>query len=277
MTKEIIIYTDESIKKGAKYSNFYGGALVRSEHIDYVRSELEKVKTTQNLYNEVKWSRVTEQYLSKYIALTDTFFSFIEQDMVKLRLMFTDNRYAPINLTDYQREQGYFLLYYQFIKHAFGLQYIEPSAESIRLRIYLDKVPDHRDKVSQFRSFLLGLNDTPGFRRAKIVLQEDRIAEIESDQHVILQCLDIVMGSMQFRLNDLHLSKPAGARQRGKRTIAKEKLYKSINQHIRTIYPHFNIGLTTGRQGGRVNYWLHSYRHWIFVPTNSEYTNEEEE
>ncbi len=276
MTKELIIYTDESVKTGFHYSNFYGGALVRSEHIDLIRTTLEQVKSEQNLYNEVKWARVTEQYLPKYEALINQFFSFVKQDQIKVRIMFTDNRRVPLRLTSYQREHGYFLLYYQFIKHAFGLQYIEPRPEPRNLRIYLDKVPDHRDKVAQFRSFLVGLNKTPEFRRANITLHEDQIAEIDSEHHVILQCLDIVMGAMQFRLNDLHLVKPEGAKQRGKRTIAKEKLYKLINRHIREIYPHFNIGLTTGKQGGRLHYWLHPYRHWVFVPTQSDYVIEEE-
>ena len=38
---------------------------------------------------------------------------------------------------------------------------------------------------------------------------------------------------MAFRLNDKHKIKPPGQRTRGKRTIAKERLYKHISQRIR--------------------------------------------
>lgn len=73
---------------------------------------------------------------------------------------------------------------------------------------------------------------------------------------------------MQFRLNDKHKRKPKGKWRRGKRTIAKEKLYKLINKRIRKIYSNFNIGITTGIDGDRRNYWNHPYRHWLFIPSN---------
>ena len=39
-----------------------------------------------------------------------------------------------------------------------------------------------------------------------------------------MQCLDIVLGAMAFRLNDMHKEKRPDTNRRGKRTIAKEKL-----------------------------------------------------
>ena len=74
----------------------------------------------------------------------------------------------------------------------------------------------------------------------------DQIAEVDSHEHSILQAVDVVLGSMQFRLNDFHRAKPPGQARRGKKTIAKEKLYKRISQRIRSIYPNFNIGISTG-------------------------------
>ncbi|BCJ87503.1 hypothetical protein skT53_24880 [Effusibacillus dendaii] len=52
----------------------------------------------------------------------------------------------------------------------------------------------------------------------------------------------------------------------GKRTIAKEKLYKHINKRIREIYPNFNIGISAGTKNIH-DRWLHPYRHWLFVPS----------
>ena len=82
-----------------------------------------------------------------------------------------------------------------------------------------------------------------------------------------LQCLDVVLGSMAFRLNDKHKMKPPGKHRRGKRTTAKEKLYKFIHRRNCEIYPHFNIGDTTGRAGDWSNLWKHPYRHWKFIPS----------
>lgn len=73
---------------------------------------------------------------------------------------------------------------------------------------------------------------------------------------------------MSFRLNNKHKIKPKGKYRRGKKTIAKEKLYKHINKRIREIYPGFNIGQNTSSPHGPSDYWNHPYRHWKFIPKN---------
>lgn len=75
---------------------------------------------------------------------------------------------------------------------------------------------------------------------------------------------------MAFRLNDKHKEKPPGKRRRGKRTVAKECLYKHIRARVCQLYPHFNIGETTGKGGDWANLWRHPYRHWKFVPAEHE-------
>src|SRR5690606_2718782 len=95
------------------------------------------------------------------------------------------------------------------------------------------------------------------------------LVEVSSHRHVLLQHLDIILGSMAWRLNDLHRAKPAGASRRGSRTIAKEKLYRHIREHICRLKPNFNIGITTG--GGFKDRWEQPYRHWAFRPADHEY------
>ncbi|MEZ4735452.1 MAG: hypothetical protein R3E79_50815 [Caldilineaceae bacterium] len=202
--------------------------------------------------------------------MVDRFFDFVEQDQVKIRIMFTQNRHVPVGLTPYQQEHEYFMLYYQFLKHAFGWQHANISDAFIPLRLYLDRLPDEKAKVAQFRTFLEQLNDTEQFVNGRVYIKPDQIAEVSSHDHVILQCLDIVMGSMQFRLNDKHLDKVEGEGKRGRKTIAKDALYKQIGQRIRRIYPGFNIGISTGVQDNLINRWQHPYRHWLFIPRDFE-------
>lgn len=57
------------------------------------------------------------------------------------------------------------------------------------------------------------------------------IAEVDSKNHVILQCIDIALGSMNFKLNNMDKEKMPNSNRCGKRTIAKEKLYKKIKKH----------------------------------------------
>jgi hypothetical protein len=111
----------------------------------------------------------------------------------------------------------------------------------------------------------MGLTSSAEFRNAD--LSVIMVREIESDHSVFMQAIDVVLGAMQFRLNDKHKEKPAGSRRRGKRTVAKERLYKHILTRIRRIRPSFNIGISTGTDKGLQDRWNHPYRHWLFRPT----------
>ena len=71
---------------------------------------------------------------------------------------------------------------------------------------------------------------------------------------------------MAFRLNDKHLEKIPGKRVRGKKTVAKEKLYKVIYTEIAKLRPNFNIGVSTGVADPQHGQWLEPYSHWKFVP-----------
>jgi hypothetical protein len=130
MTKEFIIYCDESASFGTNFSNFYGGALIRSDHIDRVRRLIADKKRDLHFFGEVKWQKVTENYLEKYKKLMGLFFDIIEEDLVKVRIMFTQNIYITINLTDEHREHEYFILYYKFGKTCIWPNILRKSARA---------------------------------------------------------------------------------------------------------------------------------------------------
>ncbi|WP_053486017.1 hypothetical protein [Lysinibacillus sp. FJAT-14745] len=117
--------------------------------------------------------------------------------------------------------------------------------------------------------FIFNLLNSKDFKNANLFIHsKEDIAEAISHNHIILQCLDLIIGSMEFRLNEKHKAILEGKERRGKQTVAKEKLYKHINSHIRNVYPNFNIGETTGIRGEIENRWNHSYRHWKFILNN---------
>jgi hypothetical protein len=68
----------------------------------------------------------------------------------------------------------------------------------VRLRVYPDQIPDTRERVEQFRGFIAGLARSPAFRHRKISIAHEDIADVDSKEHEILQCLDIVLGAMYF-------------------------------------------------------------------------------
>lgn len=269
MPKEYLIYCDESVEKGAFYSDFYGGVLVASDDLEQILLALEQCKNELNMYNEVKWTRVTENYLEKYKTLMDVFFELVKAGKIKVRIMFRQSAINAANLSDYSKTHGYFLLYYQFIKHAFGLRYAnEDTAKPIFLRLFFDELPDSRVKSELFKNHIFAIQSLSIFTKTNIRIRRRDIAEIDSKHHILLQCLDVVLGSMAFRLNDVHKAVVAETGKRGKRTIAKENLYKHIGSKIQEIYPNFNIGITTGKANGWMDIWEHRYRHWSFKPND---------
>jgi hypothetical protein len=267
MARELVLYCDESDSSGKHFGNFYGGALVESRHLAEVIEQLEDCKIRLNLLGEVRWQKITEPYAEKYIELATIIFKLVRAGKLKIRVMFTQNYFSAHRLTTEQRENGFFLLYYQFLKHAFGLKYAGlPTAESAGVRIYFDKLPDTDEKCAAFKGYVSGLSKNTDFKRAGIIIRQDQLAEIDSKEHVILQALDLVLGAMQFRLNDKHKEKIEGTNRRGKRTKAKERVYKHILSEIKAIYngKAFNIGTNTGRELGMQSLWIDPYRHWLF-------------
>lgn len=248
-----------------------GGALVSGKYFDKVNKELICKKEELGFKGEIKWSKVTENYLGKYIEIISFFFEYIKRNIIKVRIMFTQNCRVATHLTHEQRENEFYLLYYQFFKHIFGFQYCNSNRDKIYLKPYFDLLPDKKEKNEKFKDFIYKLQNDQLFLNSNIKIRREDIVEVVSHNHVILQCMDIILGAMQFRLNNLHLEKPEGNYRRGKRTIAKEKLYKHINLLIREIYPGFNIDDTTGIKGEFKNRWEHPYRHWLFVSNESEY------
>lgn len=272
--KEYIIFCDESEKNGRYFSNFYGGLIVGASDYQRVTDKLNQIKVDLNLLAEVKFEKVTERYLNKYQALMREFFDEVAASSVKVRIMFRQNAQQPAGLKPEDWDLQYFKLYYQFIKHAFGFKYAPIDCHPLRLRLYFDQFPDTKEKVEQFKGYLLGLPESIYFlhcgQRFLSIAKED-IAEVRSHEHVLLQCLDIVLGAMRFRLNNWHLEKPPGERVRGKRTRAKEALYRTILAEVKKLHPNFNIGITTGHQGDVATRWHHPFRHWLFEPKEFVY------
>ncbi len=266
-SKEYFIWCDESDSRGKYYSNFYGGVLVKSEDLREVQLKVDKICRKVHLHDEIKWHKVSQHYVGKYIDAMDVFFKLVEENKIKVRIMFTQNAYVAKHLTDKHKNEEFFILYYQFIKHAFGLPFSNNTDKEIFLRLYFDYLPDTLEKRQVFKEYIKGLQTSKPFRLAKLKIRKQDIGEVDSKKHLLLQMLDVVLGAMSFRLNNKHKEIPEGKKRRGKRTVAKEKLYKHINKKQRQIREGFNIGSNTGKEK-REDYWLHPYRHWNFKPSD---------
>ena len=269
MHKRYIIICDESDERGQFYSHFYGGVLIEASKQMAIEEELQRVKDSLQIFNgEMKWQRITEPYAEKYISFINAVFDIIARGDMKVRVMFTQNRNVP-QLDEYKIGEDYFLLYYQFIKHAFGLQYSVPDEGTASAAVLLDDVPHSAEKFNQFRTYLSSLSAFPKWSRAKFSISIEDIAEVDSKKHNILQALDIILGAMQSKLNDKHTKVIPPAKRRSKRARAKEKVYKTIKNRIFDIYPNFNVGTNTATPNGLEDRFHHRYRHWLFIPANA--------
>lgn len=264
------IYCDESAKKAPYFSNFYGGALLKTADCEKIEDLLRKKKADLNLNQELKWTKITKNYQEKYLEFIKFYFEFVASGRIKIRIMFTHNYKMAAGLNAEQLKEEYFILYYQFLKHSFGLSYSNPNLlDSVYVTLLLDQIPATTQRLQIFKNYIEKIENTNTFRGKGVYFQQGQIGGVDSKKHVILQGLDIILGSMYFRLNNQHKVKPEGSRFRGKRTIAKEKVYKEINRQIREIYPNFNVGKSTGQLNGAKDRWDHPYRHWCFEPRNS--------
>ena len=212
---------------------------------------------------------MTPRHLEEYKALISAFFAEMDAGHVKMRVFFRSNQREYVG--DVPHNERYLRLYYQFLKHSFGFAYRSKEVVPFRLRLFLDKLPDSKEKVASFKNYLCRLNKTENLKQSGIIIEPQMISEIDSKEYVMLQCVDLVLGAMAFRLNDRHLIKPEGARFRGKRTIAKDKLYKHILTEVRALYRKkgvFNYDPKNGKH--YTDYpndrWTDAYRHWQFKP-----------
>ena len=282
--QRLVVFCDESIEKGKYYSNFFGAIMVKEADLVRVNNILETKLKSLNLGKEVKFTRITTSYQTKYQELMVEFFRLVKSGELKVRIMFTQNLDLP-QLTPEQRKRNkYFVLYYQLIKHAFGWQYM-PDPTPYLLQLNFDVFAHTKGDIAEFKRYLVGLSNQPELSSKGLIIYERNIAEVDSSKHAILQCLDIVMGSMQFRLNNGHKNKEPGSRFISKRAKAKYAVYKTIHSEILKLYENyqFNIGNNTKYQmpeagnEPKASRWYLPYSHWRFTPKqsarNSDYSS----
>lgn len=264
------IWLDESDKEGKYYSNFYGGILIDSDVLDEFlcqsRAEVAKVGLKDE---EIKWQKVNSYTFEKYKSILDFVFNQLKHGKIKMRIFFLNNQYIPVGLTKEKKRKEYQLLYYQFIKHAFGLIYSNPTKKKISIKLLLDDMPLKGEDSKAFKDYIFKLNTDKGFCGANLHINHEDICEVDSKKHLPLQFMDLILGAMCFRLNDKHKIKDPITGKRGNRTKLKEQLYKYINGKIREIHPGFNIGVSTGVTV-LSDRWNDPYRHWSFKPANYE-------
>lgn len=91
---DYIIYCDESTNKGRLYSDFFGGCILDFADLKEISDALNKRKAELNLYQEVKWIKVTSNYLEKCQDLIHLFFDYVRDGRIRFRVMFRETGFS---------------------------------------------------------------------------------------------------------------------------------------------------------------------------------------
>lgn len=253
-----IIVCDESTKKGNNYSFFFGGAMIQEKYYNDINDKLRTFRDSLGL-KEIKRSNIDETNAERYIKVLDYFFEFVYENKINVRVMFSDNEY--LNKRAFSRNDITFnKFYYFFIRYAFNLFYLPTN---IKLRIIFDELPDKKSVNDNFKNHLINhlSAETVPHQLSTVKINNESIHEVDSKKHLILQCCDVIMGLIDFFLNE-YISKNYldSKRSRG-RAIVLERLLT----HIYRSDPNFNLLITTPYLLGTKG-CLIKYAHYLYKP-----------
>lgn len=225
---------------------------------------MRNIVESAGISDEIKWQKVNEYHYESYLAVVDELFDLANEGKLKIRIFFRHNQYIASRLSPEERKADYQMLYYQFIKYAFGLPFAgKKQLDTITL--FLDEIPLRQSERDEFISHIKSLANDPHLKMNGLSIADDGVVEVDSRNHLPLQFMDVILGAICFKLNEKDKLKAEGENKVGKRTILKLKLYKHISNRIREIYPNFNIGVTTPIRTPSDS-WTQVYRHWSFIP-----------
>jgi hypothetical protein len=196
-----VLYADEAWThdEGLRHWRFYGGALLQASRDHEITSALNGKKTDLGLEGELAWTNVRPFNWERVAQVMYLFLEYVDARAVKLRYLWIDQQFQnPNRLTEYHKEYGYYILYYFFVVYGFGLPW-HGRPDTISIQFRPDRLPDEPEKRRSFETFLLTCHNNSPFRNSS-AFKIANVGSVDSKKHVILQCVDVVIGSMGWRL-----------------------------------------------------------------------------
>lgn len=126
--------------------------------------------------------KVNDYHYERYLKVVDELFDLAMEDKLKIRIFFRHNQYTAARLTPEERKADFQMLYYQFIKYAFGLPYAGNEELDV-MTLYLDEIPLRQSERDEFVSHIRELTKDPVLKRKGLCIAEDGIVEVNSKNH----------------------------------------------------------------------------------------------
>lgn len=248
-----IITSDESVKKGKHYSYFYGGAIIKESEYDDISQILNIYKSNFGLH-ELKRTKISKCNINEYIKVIDLFFTYVLSGKIKVRIMYAPN--DQLNKLPQGQDDAYNKLYYTFLKAGFSLF---NAKENIMLRLLLDELPEEPIKRKTLKNCIVrNFNDISKNNYNKVLIYKNRIQEANSKTHPILQCVDVIVGTIEFYLNNKNEEILSTKGQ------MKLKIFNHIyNNYIKPLNPNFDFNQSTG-YFKCYKAWISPYKHLVY-------------
>lgn len=227
------IYCDESRQTADRYM-VIGGIITTRQNEQPFSEAMSLYRQSNNMYSELKWTKVSDQKQKEYFALIDLFFSLNRAFHFKAIVIDTQELdHKRYNKSD--SELGFYKLMYQFLLHSFG-SYLQPDDKCI---IFLDQRTTSHYKLSTLCAILNnGLRKKYGFPNPPI----SNIQAQDSKKSDLVQIADILMGAIGYEMNGAHTRSGA---KRSKVLLAEYIAQKAglvnLQQPTPRSFRHFSI------------------------------------
>ena len=253
-----------------RYWCFIGGLFGSVGDLDRLDKQLRLLKLDHGIESEVKWSKITVDRLPGYTAFIDCVFDFLWKHEIRYRQIFLDRSY--VHYDNYQKDPKnlynldvQFKVYYQLIKHHFGIKSMPSHRDGAKIYLRLDDFSSqkHKDRLEGF------VNDLP--QRLERPDIQFAISYVNSARNLRIQICDLLMGAAGSYGNKMHDERSKGRRGMSEKQKIRLKLCKHIYDHLRKLScgergTHaFNWFESTGASSPEDGY-KNKVRIWKFIP-----------
>lgn len=251
-----VVVCDESTRHGLNYSYFYGGAILKESNYQKINEVLNLYSTSKGL-GEVKRTKITLTNYRNYIELLDLFFTYVKSSDIKARVMFSKNE--ELDVLPKSLDETYCKFYYLFLRYAFSIYYV---GQNVSLRLIFDDLPETKAACKKLKTYLVNnLNSVVIERGNRVSLKAGDIEEVNSKKHMVMQCMDVIMGLVDFHLN------ATTEERESKRGQARTYVLKFVLSKINEIHDNFVLTETTMPINSHKG-WKDCYKHFVFKHKN---------
>jgi len=255
-----------------RYWCYFGGILSSQQDADFLELELQACLTKHGYVEEVKWNNLYHLNLHIYNELVDIFLNNIVAREIRFRQVFLDRAYRHVPFPGRPTKSNLdiqFHVCYQFLKHAFGIQYLPPAVDSfdkILIRMDTHSSQKHINELKKYVERIpmhLGRTD----------LDID-ITHVSSHWHTRIGLCDVMIGAAGFMGNRHHHKRAKEQRGMTKRQKYKVDFAKGIYERLRKLNKTlrdknaFSWFESTSFDGDALNKFQHKIRFWKLIPNS---------